>query len=396
MDTRIAATSTLRAARYASLTTLVLAAFVSSASAQWTLRTTTPLVTQVDAPPNWFGCGAATARMDLLSANIAPNVTATPTLAALRIDIQANLGETGFYTTPSAEQFVLNKYTDKVNNPWILTRDAGNQQAAAAAKFAYAFSSYGAPASTLISRGDHWVTVTGIQTNVRPLGANNFTINWLEINDPAGAGRQYQRINYNIWTRDYQTASRWGENDKSKGKLNSVIYDPLRVVENFGILPDTPIRPLPGNKLTDTQAMLLAQSIVSADPSGFGTLQGKSALFAEEVVLNGSGDIAWNVGFGSSASQMFGSVVLDAYRGDMIAADWGDTSDFSDWNNRYDLFPYLGNRINTASSETLDRVGDAAQDFFYVTATGTAAPEPTTAALTVVGLFGLALRRRLA
>src|SRR5262249_6092766 len=49
---------------------------------------------------------------------------------------------------------------------------------------AYDIDNYKVAAGALVQQGDHWVTVVGINTNVKPTAGGNFVVNGFYVRDP--------------------------------------------------------------------------------------------------------------------------------------------------------------------------------------------------------------------
>ena len=358
----------------------------------WSFQTATPWVQQVNAPNAWFGCGAASAKM-ILDTTIGQNTTigSNQTLAQLRTDIEAHRVEGpgalnangGFYTDPVAEQWAIGQYDTRFgggpnHNRWIISRETDVKRAAG--KLAQTFENYATPSATLVYKGGHWVTVTGVTTDRAP-SLGNFAIKEFRINDPdeksAKVGKN-QVVSWETWKTSYQTPSKYGNANTNLGKMISVV-DPDPV-------PDTvlePVRPAPQAPISTPQEAMTAALGMLTNPSLSQGLSGLLPMFAEEVVVSQSNATAWWVGFGGGTlGQISGGILLDESRHDMLVAGWNREDSLS-WGARTSYWPYLGDRTPTAG------VGADTSDLFYVTAV------PTPGSLILLGLGGLiSVRRR--
>lgn len=321
-------------------------------------------------------CGPATARMIL---NSTPVSGTNRTQDQLHTTILAGNTEGDSYETDPNGMRAAIVANDTRSNPadrWRIDVQNGADVAKAVGKLAYTAEVFGTPSASLIFRGDHWVSVTGVETSARP-STGNFTVQNVYINDPDEPMKigKKQKVSYETWKKSYQTGSRWGTT--WNGKLASVVDpDPAPAVVN------EPTRPAPGAMLSEGEALATAASMLG-EQNLYSEFSGLTATFAEEVSISHTDDIGWWVAFTDASSLVRAGMLIDADQHDFLLAGWGSEIDegFS-WGERAQNWPYYGTQAPSNAAGSYD-------DMFSIMTV----PEPASIVLLLLGLVPLARRR---
>jgi hypothetical protein len=126
-------------------------------------------------------CGAASAQMIL---NSYPNPN--PVTAQDQIDIYSwimtNQTEAAPYKTPDMVRGAIHHFNPPPP-PDHFVANAFSDDEQAMYTILYWIRKTNYPAGTMIG-GNHWVVITGFETDLDPQGHSNIDLNWIEFNDP--------------------------------------------------------------------------------------------------------------------------------------------------------------------------------------------------------------------
>jgi hypothetical protein len=189
--------------------------------AQYTLNLNGPLYGQ----NTWFYCGAASAQMIMQNY---PNPTDNACFGQAHIynRIQVHKQDHGYYSDPEGLRgTIMELNSPPAGGRFSIFHDTDRDQVMHSMLYWMAEREYSS--ATLINSGDHWVVVTGFETDVDPR-SGNATLQTIDINDPlpqdfaphddpctaadeGNEGGLVRLVTGSSWyTNDWSAPSRWG------------------------------------------------------------------------------------------------------------------------------------------------------------------------------------------
>lgn len=331
----------------------------ATAHGAWVFTVTAPRIQQADEN----GCGAATAKMIVESDPVDGD---EETLAQYQTDIERERQDTWWKTAdPYAEHWVIEEYDTRVGFIWPIFQHTDVKEAAG--KLAWTFWKYGTPSATLVEKGDRWVAVVGIKTDVEPgpTESDCFTVERVTIHDPEDGKKK--QISYETWSKSWQTPIPADASTGYAGKMINVCDPPeewARCILDYE--RDPPCGGRYDCPLTRDDALALAPTLVTEEGLD-ADFTGWVAKEATHVSISHTTDTAWWVGFGpdDATSQVCAGILIDDDQSDLLLASWAPQGardvGCADWDTRREDWPYLtSDRIPTAVEST-DQ-----SDLFYI------------------------------
>jgi len=203
---------------------------------------------------------------------------------------------------------------------------------------AYDIDNYKVAAGALVQQGNHWVTVVGINTNVKPTAGGNFTVNGFYVRDPwtgttfaTNAG--VPGMGYNAYLATTGADAKWKNNflpTKWGGTWQgnyAFVADPDPGED--GTDPVFPSDPAPlGSELTGSGAVTAAGNDLPgvAGLAGDGSFESGGFTTSGEMEVMHGGQLAedeWLVPYDNPSGES-GVALIDAVTGELDAAYWNE------------------------------------------------------------------------
>jgi hypothetical protein len=293
-----------------------------NAKAEYTLSLAVPFYGQ----DTGFYCGAASGQMMMMGY---PSAGASRCFSQDNVynTIQSFKQDNGFYTDPDGlRDAVMNLNPPASPGQYSIIHDSVRENVMHSILYWMVVRNY--PTATLINRGDHWVVVTGFQTDVDPR-TGSAMLQSIDVNDPAppdvaphdnpctaadegNEGGTFRNVTGTSWfSNDWNNPNRWG---------TKWLNEYVAIVEP----PDVKGRVTAkreaedGKPISSERALTLAQRHVRERKlpakKHFGFLRETSPTKA--LLVNGKFKGYYIVPFEHKDGRCPGAVVLNAYTGD--------------------------------------------------------------------------------